>query len=127
MPARSIDGVTVRVSGLREAQKAFKKISGELGPGVRAALREAAWPVARSIRALEAGNDDMRGASINTIGPKVTLAGAAVTQRKTKVTGARPDFGALQMREAFIPGLEQNIGEVTAAAELALDHIIEGF
>jgi hypothetical protein len=122
MPGTAVDGVTVKVSGLREVQRAFRRMSGTLRPELRAALRKAADPVARDAR----GKEKWQGASIATIGPKVTLTGASVTQRARKVTGARPDYGALQMRQAFIPALEENAAEIEAAAEAALTTIIEG-
>jgi hypothetical protein len=121
MPGTAVDGVTVKVSGLREVQRAFRRMSGTLRPELRAALRKAAEPVARDARAKE----KWQGASVSTIGPKVTLAGASVTQRARKVTGARPDYGALQMRDAFIPALVENADEIEAAAEAALTSVIE--
>jgi len=105
--------------GLRETRRAFRRMSGGLDVAVRAALREAAWPVARAARAKETWD----GASVSTIGPIVRARGVAVTQRKRKVTGLRPDFGALQMVDAFIPALEENAGEVERAAGGAIDAI----
>lgn len=118
--ARSVDGVTVKITGLREVQRAFGRMSGRLGPELRAGLRKAAEPIAEDARSKE----KWQGASVRTIGPKVTLAGAAVTQRAKKVTGARPDYGALQMREAFIPALEEHVDDVERAAEEVLTTII---
>lgn len=110
---------TVRMVGLRETRRAFRRMSGGLDVAMRAALREAAWPVARAARAREHWD----GASVGTIGPIVRARGVAVTQRKRKVTGLRPDYGALQMTEAFIPALEENAGAVELAAEGAIDTI----
>lgn len=95
-------------------------MSVQLKPELRAALRAAAWRVARDVRERERR---WTGASTGTIGPRVTVAGAAVTQRAKKVTGQRPDFGRLQMLEAFIPALEDNETEIVAAAEGVLDTI----
>lgn len=98
-------------------------MSGGLDKELRAALREAAWPIARDIRARE--GDKWTGASTGTIGPRVTLAGAAVTQRAKKVDGKHPQFGKVQMLEAFLPALEDHVDDVEHAAEHVLD-VIEG-
>jgi hypothetical protein len=95
-------------------------MSVQLKPELRAALRAAAWPVARDIRGRE---QKWSGASTGTIGPRVTVAGAAVTQRARKVTGKRPDFGRLQMLDAFIPALEAHETEIVTAAEGVLETI----
>lgn len=120
----AVGGATVRVEGLREVQRAFRKMSGELNPALRTALREAAWPVARTVREYEG---KWTGASVKTIGPKTTLMGASVTQRARKVTGRRPDFGALQMRQAFIPALEDHAEDIQHAAEHVLDVIVNTY
>jgi hypothetical protein len=84
-------------------------------------LRRAAEPVAADARRRE---QRWRGASISTIGPRVTPAGVSVTQRARKVTGTRPDFGALQMREAMLPALADHVDDVERAAEDVLDVIL---
>lgn len=112
---------TVRISGLRETRRAFRKMSGGLDVAIRAALREAAWPIARDVRAKELEKWD--GASTSTIGPIVRARGVTVTQRKRKVSGLRPDYGSLQMVEAFLPSLDENAEEVERAAGRALDAI----
>lgn len=113
---------TVRIRGLRETQRAFRRMSGGLDKELRVALREAAWPIARDIRERER---KWAGASTGTIGPRVTLAGAAVTQRAKKVDGKHPQFGKVQMLEAFLPALDDHVDDVELAAEHVLD-VIEG-
>lgn len=111
-------GITTK--GLRETQRAFRKLQLEVGKELRAALRELAEPVAATARDRLGAYP---GASVGTIGPKVTLAGAAVTQRARKVTGKRPDFGALQMVKVMIPALEEHEDDIEAGAAVAFDSL----
>jgi len=111
---------TVRIRGLRETQRAFVK----LGLGIRAELvaelRRVAEPVAATAKDKLARYD---GISLGTIGPRTSVLGAFVTQRARKVTGQRPDFGALQMREGLIPALEEHADDIEEGALHALDAI----
>ena len=95
-------------------------MSGGLGVALREELLRAAEPVAREARARAA---KWPGVSTGTIGPRVGVSGAFVTQRKRKVTGDHPNIGALQMTEAMIPALEHNIDTVQEGAERALTAI----
>jgi hypothetical protein len=108
----------VRIKGYREVQRALLRAEKGLRAALRAGLKEAVEPVAKTAQMLETR---WAGASIGTIGPRITLAGAAVTQRARKVTGKRPDFGALQMTEAMIPALEAHDDEIEDRAGEALD------
>ncbi|MCZ7536288.1 MAG: hypothetical protein M5T61_10410 [Acidimicrobiia bacterium] len=40
------------------------------------------------------------------------------------MTGKRGDFGALQMRRAFVPSLEENRGQIEAGVDRWLDQSI---
>lgn len=93
-------------------------MSGALEPTLRAALTRAAEPVAREARDLIS---EFPGAKTSTIGPRVVMNGVYVTQRARKVTGARPDFGALQMVEGMIPALEHNEENIMQGAEGAIE------
>lgn len=112
----------VRLRGLREFQRAISKASKESRKYVRDGLKEAARPVVESVKAKEG---HWPGASIGTIGPKVTTRGVFVTQRARKVTGLRSDFGALQMTQAFIPALDENEDETVRQVERALDRMLD--
>src|SRR3954469_23745052 len=98
----------VRVKGLREFQRAVGRASKETKKTVRDGLKQAAGPVVEAARAKEG---KWAGSSVGTIGPRLTQRSVFVTQRARKVSGLRPDFGALQMREAFIPALNENAEE----------------
>ncbi len=53
--------------------------------------------------------------------------GVSVEQTLRKTTGLRPDFGALQMKKALIPALDENQGEVENRMELALERVARQF
>jgi hypothetical protein len=110
----------VRIRGLRETQRAFRRMSGGLDATLKAALYRAAEPVAREAKSLAEQWDGVR---TSTIGPRVVASGTYVTQRARKVTGDHPNIGALQMTDALIPALEHNQEAIYGAAEGALDTI----
>lgn len=110
---------TIRLHGYRECMKALTKVDDDTKKVVREALREAAWPVQADTRARIA-----KYTGVGPVGISVRQRGVSVEQRKGKVTGQRPDFGALQMRKGFIPALEQNVEETVLGVELAIDLLI---
>jgi Ni,Fe-hydrogenase III large subunit len=117
---------TIRVRGYREVVRSLNVVSKETRAVVRAALAEAAWPVAADTKSRLSR---YQGISLGTIGPAVRVSGVAVTQRARKVTGLRGDFGALQMTRGFLPALDANAEETYRGVELALDELIrsQGF
>jgi hypothetical protein len=46
-----------------------------------------------------------------------------VEQTLRRVTGKRPDYGALQMKVGLVPAIDEKSGEVERRLEQALDHI----
>jgi hypothetical protein len=111
---------TLRISGLREVQRAFAKMAITTEVGLRAELLKVAEPVAATAREKISRYP---GASIGTIGPRASVTGVFVTQRARKVSGRRGDFGALQMTVGFMPALEEHEEDIVEAAEQALDII----
>jgi hypothetical protein len=107
----------VRVKGLREVQRAFRQVDKSLGQEFRDELKKAGEPVARSAAAKLTR---WTGASTN-VKTHVLGKGVYVRQQKRKVTGLRGDFGALQMRSAFIPALMENEQGIYRDVEQALD------
>ena len=118
--------VTVRIHGLRELNRALGKVNKDAGRKVRDALKEAAEPVAASARTRLARYP---GASTATISPRATTRSVFVTQRKRKVSGLRPDFGTLQMKEVLLPALYDHEDDLVDAVEDALDRLgrMQGF
>ena len=115
---------TIQLHGYRECMAALKLIDKEAQRTVRDALREAAWPVAADTKSRLAEYRD-----VGPVGISVRARGVSVEQRQGKTTGKRPDFGALQMTEAFIPALHDNEAETLRGVEIAFDALtaVAGF
>jgi hypothetical protein len=116
---------TVRVQGVREVQKAFRGVDRSLAAEFGQDLQKAAEPVAQAARAKE----KWQGASINTIRTRRRGVNIYVEQSARKVTGLRGDYGALQMRQALEPALDENSGKVFSEVASVLDKYAnrEGF
>jgi hypothetical protein len=117
---------TVRISGLKETIRAFNKIDRSLTRELQSEMKRAAEPVADSAKRKLARFSGIR---LATVRPRARGASVFVTQNARKVTGKRPDFGALQMRVGFIPALEENERQILETVEKALDRMTreEGF
>lgn len=111
---------TVRVRGLRETQRALNQVNRRAARAVRERLKKAAEPVAVSARERLSR---YQGSSVQTISPRASGGNVFVTQRKKRVTGLRPDFGSLTMREALIPALHEHEDELVQEVEEALDDL----
>jgi hypothetical protein len=112
---------TVRVEGLDQLVRDFRKLEGGLAKEVRDELGEAGKIVAVDARARFEGIQPRSAASM-----RMRLRGAAtvvVEQRRGKTTGKRGDFGSLQMRRAFVPALESKSPEVVRHLEQMLDRL----
>lgn len=109
---------TVRVYGAKETARAFRQIDRQLATDFGNELKNAAAPVVDATKSNEAR---WRGASIGTIRAKRAGARVFVEQSARKVTGDRGDFGALQMRQALIPALDEKADEVFAEVEHVLN------
>lgn len=53
--------------------------------------------------------------------------GVAVEQSIRRTTGRHPEFGALQMRRALLPALDEEQGAVERAFERAIDRVADHF
>jgi phage host-nuclease inhibitor protein Gam len=117
---------SVKVKGLRELDRAFRRLDADVAKEVRAELTEVARPIAETAKAKLARYP---GVSLETIIPKTTAKGALVVQNKRKVSGRRSDFGALQMRQGLIPARSEHTSETVRGVEHVLDWLgrREGF
>lgn len=109
---------TVRVEGVREVNAAFRKIDKKLAREFGNDLKKAAAPVVETARQKET---KWQGASVGTIRAKRSGPRVFVEQSARKKTGKRSDFGALQMREALVPALDEETTEVFALVTVVLD------
>jgi hypothetical protein len=112
---------TVRVRGLRELQRDFKKMGGGLNKDIDRELRQAGQIVADEARSRFAG---ISAASAAGFRPRTRGFGRVVVeQRKGRTTGLRGDYGALQMRRALLPALGAKQDEVVKALDQMLGHL----
>ena len=109
---------TIRVHGIREVNAAFRQIDKKLAREFGNDLKKAADPVVQGARSKETR---WAGAKIETIRAKRSGPRVFVEQSAHKVTGKRPDFGALQMAEALVPALDEASGEVFDSVEQVLN------
>lgn len=110
---------TVRVTGLRETRKAFEKGSDRLKE-LDKELADIAAPVAQDIQTKLArfGAPTVQGVKVKRRGFEVK-----VQQTRRKTTGHHPEFGALQMKDAFIPTLMDHETRVVNDVEKWLDNV----
>lgn len=111
---------TVRVKGLSELQRDFRKMGGELPREVRQELKRTGEVVRTEAVPLF---EDISPRSASGYRVRVRIRGVAVEQSRKRTTGRRPDFGALQMRRALIPALERRQQEVFSGLERMLDRL----
>lgn len=110
----------VRVRGLRELQRDFRKMSRELSGDLRSELREAGDIVRDEARHRFAGVSAKSAGGYRTA---VRARGVAVEQRLGRTTGKRPDWGAKQMSEALVPALDAKASDVEDRLETMLDRL----
>ena len=108
---------TVRVKGLKELQRDFRKMSREVSKEIRDGLREAAEPV-RAEASSRFSSIDARSAAGYRVAVRTRC--VSVEQRRRRTTGRHPEFGSLQMRRALLPALAAKENEVVDG----VDHVL---
>lgn len=114
----------VHVNGLRELVRAANRTSREARKEIKDALRDVG-EVVRADADDRFSTYDERSASGFRV--RVRERGVSVEQSRRRVTGLRPDYGALQMRRALIPAGEENEQEIDERMGEALDNIADYF
>lgn len=116
----------VRVSGLRELQRACRASERDVRLGVRSKLREAAEPVRSTAEQLAVSSISNIGTTWSRMRTGVTASAVYVAPAARRRGGSpRPNLGGLLMREAMEPALEQRRGDVERAVEQAIDEIAD--
>lgn len=113
---------TLRVTNLREFQRLMSKADKATKKELREIFRETGEAV-REDAASRFSRIDANSASGYRV--RVRQRGVSVEQSKRRTTGLHPQYGALQMRIALIPGLEAKRNETMRAFEKAVENIIE--
>lgn len=118
------DRATLHVRRYREFLRAVNHAGRETRAAVRRELRAVAEPVRRDAAARFQKYDKRSAAHFRIA---VTQRGVFVEQGLRKVTGLRPDYGALQMRKALLPSLRDNELTLESRMEHAIDLIADVF
>lgn len=108
----------VRVKGATELERAFRQVRKEVLSELRPALRQIGELVRADAQARFQPYDTASAAGYKV---RVRARGVAVEQSKKRTTGLRPDYGALQMRRALVPALDDKESEVLARVELLVN------
>lgn len=112
---------TVRVTGIAEVRAAFKRVADGTTSEFPGQLRKIAEPVRSDTASRIAPYSSSSAAGVKT---RLRTTTVLVQQSRRKTTGDHPNFGALQMRRAFIPALESHRDEVMRGVESMVDHLI---
>lgn len=110
---------TVRVEGWREAVRALDRVNRGAKREILKGIAEGARPIAD-----DANTRLGRYRGIGRITTRASVTGVFVQQSHRKVTGKRPDFGALQMSRGLIPAVDAGGPEIEGRIEGALDGLI---
>lgn len=103
------------LSGLLRALGRCDKATAKL---VRDRLRAAGELVRRDAARRFAPYDAKSAGGYRVV---VRMRGVSVEQRLRKTTGQHPAFGALQMRRALLPGVNENLDKI----ETEMGHVLE--
>lgn len=109
----------MKVTGLRELQRDFRKMDKEAAKGLRADLKESGEIVRLDARTDFQHVSPRAAAGFRTV---VRQRGVSVEQRKGRTTGKRPDFGRHQLRY-LQASLESKSEEVMKRFERTIDRL----
>lgn len=113
---------TVRVEGLTELYRALGKGEKQLRRDMQKTLRAFAEPVAADVRAL-AQREGFGPRTVSGIRAGSSRGIPVVRQARRKTANPRPGFGGLQMRRAFLPGLERNEPRIVRGIDRLVDDV----
>jgi hypothetical protein len=119
----------IRVRGLRELQRDFKKISKQLSQEVKDSLVEAADPVKQSAQELALGEirnmpESPRWAEMR-IGVTARSVYMVPQARRRGGHGGRPNLANLLLERAMDPALERRADDVVRGVDAALGHLFD--
>lgn len=117
----------VKVSGLRELERAFGRADKEVRRDMKDALEEAAQPVRRDAQALAEGVTHRANDPWNSmrVGSYRSIAYVAPVERGNRggSTSATRSFAERLLGRAMIPALERNVHQVERRVEHLLDEV----
>lgn len=110
---------TIRVEGLTQVTRALNAVGDGAGRAALAGIRAASEPIAA-----DANRRLSRYAQVGPIKTRASVSGVFIRQSKRKVTGLRPDFGALQMQRGLVPAAQAGTPGIVAGVDTALELLI---
>jgi hypothetical protein len=114
----------VRVKGLHELQRDFRKLSRDLSKEVRDELKQAAEPVADRAQDLALSEISHMTGRWSEMKVGATQKSVYVRPRARRRGGRpRPNFAPLMLERAMDPALEQRSADVVRALEGTLDRL----
>jgi len=117
-------GQTVVVRGLDDFLRATDRADRESKRFVRSTFREVGEDVRRDSTSRFVRYSPRTAERFRTI---VRRRGVSVEQTLRRTTGLRPDFGALQMRRALVPALDDNADTLDRKLEDAMGKVADHF
>lgn len=115
---------TLAVKGYKDVIKGLTVADRETRLGTRAIFRQVGDRVKTAATTLFTPEDARSAAGYRT---RVRQRGIAVEQSLRKTSGLHPEFGALQMRKALVPAVEENEDNLNRDLEAALDQVAAKF
>ena len=116
----------VKVKGLKELQRTFRKLDKSLKRQLQAELRQVAKPAADRARQ-KAEAMHLSHPTVTGIRPGSRVGMAIVRQNRRATTHKRPDFGVLQMKRVLYPAAEETMPEAEERLRVMLDNIANEF
>ena len=110
----------VIVKGDREVARAFKSMERDARKAMRDRLKKEMDPVRSGAQSRFSSVSPRSAAGFRT---KVRTRDVAVQQSLRRTTGRRGDFGAMQMRRALEPELQENEAKIVKGLTDALDDL----
>jgi hypothetical protein len=124
MARRTDRGGTLVLKGYDDFLRATDRASRESKRYVRETFREVGDDVRKDSATRLTKYSPRSAARIRTV---VRRRGISVEQTLRRTTGLRPDFGALQMRRALVPALDDNAPALERKLEHAMDRVADHF
>jgi hypothetical protein len=117
-----VAGTTVRVTGLRELNRAINQADKDQKKILKKRFEKVGDIVKEEGRSRFSGIDAGSAAGFQV---KTLVSGVKVQQSRRKTTGKRGDYGALQMSRALIPALDAKQPQVIEELNAALEDVAQ--
>lgn len=117
----------VRIEGLGETLAAFDALDREIDLGMKAELRQIGDVVSEAAkRNLAHMNTPAPDRTVQGIKTRVRQGGRVVSEQSLrKTTGARPDWGEIQMVQGFLPAADEAEPELRKRTEILINRLCE--